>query len=58
MVLFIAILFVVDAYVWLKGGLEWERPVSRQRAASMPRALAAEQETARRAAREEVSGAR
>jgi NADH-quinone oxidoreductase subunit A len=58
MVLFIAVLFVVEAYVWMKGGFEWERPPSRQREAVHARAQAAQEEAARRAAREGVSGAR
>jgi NADH-quinone oxidoreductase subunit A len=28
--IFIALLFVVEAYVWMKGGFEWERPVGRR----------------------------
>jgi NADH-quinone oxidoreductase subunit A len=29
MAVFIALLFVVEAYVWMKGGFEWERPPRR-----------------------------
>ena len=27
MAIFIALLFVVEGYVWMKGGFEWERPL-------------------------------
>jgi NADH-quinone oxidoreductase subunit A len=27
MAIFIALLFVVEAYVWMKGGFEWDRPL-------------------------------
>jgi NADH-quinone oxidoreductase subunit A len=33
MAIFIALLFVVEAYVWMKGGFEWERPPRRRPAA-------------------------
>jgi NADH-quinone oxidoreductase subunit A len=35
MAIFIALLFVVEAYVWMRGGFEWERP-------RVPRPTAAE----------------
>jgi len=57
MAIFIAILFVVEAYVWMKGGFEWERPVSRQRAAAHARTLAAQAETQRRAERRDRESA-
>jgi NADH-quinone oxidoreductase subunit A len=30
MAIFIALLFVVEGYVWMKGGFEWERPPPRR----------------------------
>ena len=30
MAIFIGLLFVVEAYVWMKGGFEWERPPRRR----------------------------
>jgi NADH-quinone oxidoreductase subunit A len=30
MAIFIVLLFVVEAYVWMKGGFEWERPARRR----------------------------
>jgi len=52
MAIFIVILFVVEAYVWMKGGFEWERP-SRRRHRTAAESAAASGDLER-----EVAGAR
>ena len=39
MAIFIGTLFVVEAYVWMKGGFEWERPPRRRVSAAASAAM-------------------
>ena len=47
MAIFIALLFVVEAYVWMAGGFEWERPPVRRPTAADSATLAGPDDTDR-----------
>jgi NADH-quinone oxidoreductase subunit A len=53
MAIFIAVLFAVEAYIWLRGGFEWERPQRRHTTPAEAAAAGVETELHR-----EVTGAR
>jgi NADH-quinone oxidoreductase subunit A len=51
MAIFIALLFVVEGYVWMKGGFEWERPPVRRPTPAESASMAGGDETDRAYAR-------